>query len=361
MKSKDAWQVLSAVGLCILNSGCGGSCAETKPPPKPACADYGALTAALAQATVDCTGTIGPDSFEVKDGFLQNKFQACTIPPPYKCGPDTGRDCPLDEVKRIVDLQRFRTALPQFQQCLTDRHRRWSDLFKRAQIEKCPSWKTPVAVGVGSKNSRLQRGRMRLKLSYAAVPNAAGRKSPVVFYGEVPKSAVPAEAKRTEDQQYVDLRVPTKSSVSYTIFFPDGSFPNEEAAQKNCLDPAICAAQCAAFLPGFVVSAGGDQLIADPASWYRDDVFGMDCGNSSTDNPYCPPDFVHPMSVNSTSDGLTVPPGDLYGNRRRANEGEHCLRYAPGPAGQPGFDYETDLVLECTTPSQTTCLSRCGN
>ena len=122
----------------------------------------------------------------------------------------------------------------------------------------------------------------------------------------------------------------------------------------------MCAAQCAAFLPDFVVSASGSQLLADPVSWYRDRMFTVPCG-TGTDDPWCPPDFVHQMSVNSTSDGTPVPPGDIYGHANRSQFGEHCLRWLPDSAGSAGFDYETDFVLECYDPAQTVCVARCGN
>jgi len=56
-----------------------------------------------------------------------------------------------------------------------------------------------------------------------------------------------------------------------------------------------------------------------------------------------------------------VPPGDLYGHPNRGDMGEHCIRSISDNTGGPGFNYETDLVLECTDPAHTVCLSRCGN
>ena len=43
------------------------------------CSAFDTYTAALATFTVDCIGTIGPDSFFVDgDGFLARRFSACT-------------------------------------------------------------------------------------------------------------------------------------------------------------------------------------------------------------------------------------------------------------------------------------------
>jgi hypothetical protein len=317
------------------------------------------LTAALAEATVNCTGTIGPDSFEVKNGFLVNKF-TCTaeVDAAAKkngCGQKNYNECPLERVTKLLDLQNFHTALPRFKECLTDRHDRWSKLFDRTKMVTCPTWKEPTVIGAVSKDGNHQRHLMLPNLKYVPAPET-DKAGSAVYVSPIRESRLPGPEARSDDQRFVDIRVPTKTSVLYNVFYPDG-------VKRNCADPAVCAAQCAAFLPGFVVSAGGSQVLADPASWYREDNYGAKpCGQPGTEDPYCPQDeFVHQMSVNSTSDGITVPPGDIYGHRNRANVGEHCDRWRPGTSASPGFDYETDLVLECTDLAQTNCLSRCGN
>ena len=44
------------------------------------CSAFNGYTAALATATVDCLGTIRPDSFRVDErGFLQRSFNACSV------------------------------------------------------------------------------------------------------------------------------------------------------------------------------------------------------------------------------------------------------------------------------------------
>jgi len=136
------------------------------------------------------------------------------------------------------------------------------------------------------------------------------------------------------------------------------SYPQDE---PTCGDPAVCAAQCAAFLPGFVMSAGYGQVVADPASWFRDESGFLACGSSPTpsSDPWCPP-YVHAMSVTRTSYSSTVPPGDIYGHPSRGGVGEHCFRYVPDPNGGPGSNYETDLLPHCTSGT-TECLSKCGN
>jgi hypothetical protein len=326
MNTKTAWQLLSSLTLCIGSSGCGHEHAPVTVKSRDACADYGGLTALLAEATVRCTGTIGPESFAIgPNGLLQSKFTACTNAPEKEN---------LEQVTKLLQLQAFHSALPRFQECLTDRYSRWSELFKRTNLKTCPVWTEPTVIGAGDRASIAQLSRMQPKLQY------------------VPASEKDPRPKPTPDERFVGIEVPSKSSILYKI-----SYPLPEPA---CVDPAVCAAQCAAFLPGFVLSAAGTQLLADPASWYRSDNGFAPCSDANTLDPWCPP-FVHAMSVTRTSYSSYVPPGDLYGHPNRAHFGEHCFRWVPDSSGGPGFNYETDLVLECTDPAQTNCLSRCGN
>src|SRR5690349_11278643 len=67
-------------------TGCGGGAERSADAVETArlslvdCTTYNGYTAALAEATVDCTGTIGPGSFSVDAlGLLSRNFSACTI------------------------------------------------------------------------------------------------------------------------------------------------------------------------------------------------------------------------------------------------------------------------------------------
>lgn len=304
------------------------------------CADYGGWTALLGQATVTCTGTIGPDSYFIAaDGRLKNKFVNCVAESTSVSleahASSEPRSRSLDNIKMILGLQDS-PALPRFRECLTDRHSRWRELFTRTGLKSCPQWNQVAVIGNASKAKHKQLAKTMPHLDYVS---ANENRTPRQMY----------------DERFVDLQVPTKSNILYNV-----SYAQPEGA---CDDPAACAAQCAAFLPNFVVSAGDGQVLVDPASWYRDSNYSdKPCGHPYTEDPYCPQDeFVHQMSLFSTSDGITVPPGDLYGHRNRANVGEHCDRWRPGSGSTPGFNYETDLVLECTDSAMTHCLSRCGN
>jgi hypothetical protein len=324
MNTKTVSQVLSSLVLCIGSGACHAEHPKLHTPPQSdACADYSGLTALLAEATVGCTGTIGPESFEInQNGLLQNKFTTCTV------GPDKEN---LERVTKILRLQSFHRALPRFQACLTDRYVRWSELFKRTNLKTCPTWTDPAVIGEGGKAASTQLSKMQPRLQY------------------VPASEKDPQLKPTPDERFVGIQAPSKSSILYKI-----SYLQPEPA---CEDPAVCAAQCAAFLPGFVVSAAGNQLLADPASWYRDRST-LSCSTAGTDDPWCPP-YVHAMAITRTSAGSTVPPGDLYGHPNRGDMGERCVRWLPPTETSPGVNYITDLMLECVAPGD--CLSRCGN
>ena len=324
MNTKIASQLFGCFALCIISSGCHGEHGPRTmaPPQTDICADYGGFTALLAEATIACTGTIGPESFEVQNGLLRNRFTTCTSAPEKE---------KLEKVTKLLRLQTFRKALPRFQECLTERYTRWSDLFQRTNLKTCPVWTDATVIGEGDKATSTQLSKMQPNLPY--VP--ASERDPVV--------------KPTPEQLLVGIQAPAKSSILYKIAYPQ--------PEPACDDPAVCAAQCAAFLPGFVVSAAGNQLLADPATWYRD-RFTQTCATPGSDDPWCPP-YIHAMATTRTSAGSTVPPGDLYGHPNRGDMGERCVRWLPPTETAPGANYVTDLVLECVAPGD--CLSRCGN
>ncbi len=324
MNTKTTWRVLGSLVLSIGSSGCHGEPhGLMQPPAQDACANYGGLTALLAEATIRCTGTIGPQSFTINgQGLLQNTFSACTSAPEKEN---------LEKVTKLLGLQSFRSALPKFQECLTDRYTRWSELFQRTNLKSCPVWTEPTVIGEGDRASNTQLSKMQPRLPY------------------VPASDKDPHVKPTPEDRFVDIQAPSKSSILYKISYPQ--------PEPSCDDPAVCAAQCAAFLPGFVVSAAGNHCwrIRHLGSEIAPCCLARPPG---TDDPWCPP-YVHAMAITRTSAGSTVPPGDLYGHPNRGNMGERCVRWLPPTETTPGTTYITDLGLECVAPGD--CLSRCGD
>ena len=333
MNTKSACPQLLSSLFILCNVGCTGGAHVAPPPPPPvpnACAAYGGFTVLLAKATISCTGTIGPESFTVdKARRLQAKFSQCTVGTPAE------REANWKQLSTLLVMQ-TREAQPGLQACLVDRYERWSDLFRRTKLQTCPNWTDPVVIADGDRKTAIQLSKMQPQLQYLQLK---------------PGDSGPKELKRSSEEKYLDLQVPAKSSILYKI-----SYAQPELA---CDDPAVCAAQCAAFLPGFVVAAAGNQLLADPISWYRDRAT-LPCSALPTDDPWCPP-FVHGMAITITSPDSTVPAGDLYGDPNRGGKGERCVRWLPGTDGNPGTNYITDLNSQCTGSSPSDCLSRCGN
>jgi len=370
--SRHAALLLGIVSLSGLLAGCDRQQPKLSSR-KNICDGYGGLATVLAEQTLRCTGTIGPDSFEVQSGRLKERFTICdeNVTAAWnKLHPQPSNA--LDNVREVLSLQDLGERLPGFQKCLTDRFTRWSAFFKRTGINTCPKWELTKVSGVGDAATAKQRGKMQPKLTYVpALPQGADPTT-VVVYEDAPGQPGPGKVVReselkapervaaTPDQQYVDIVVPAKSSLFFNI---------DATATQSCDDPAVCAAQCAAFLPGFVVSAARNEVVADPAEWLTNTTFSRPCGvafdRTSNPNPdyYCAPDYVHQMSVNSTLPGGTVPPGDRFGVKERGAMGEHCLKWFPSSTNSSeGVDYETDLLRVCINPaSNLLCYSRCGN
>ena len=323
MKSKNAYLILSLVVIF-----CSCACHVEHPTPN-ACANYGGFTVALAEATVNCTETIGPQSFSVDEkGRLQKTFSHCTG------GTAEQQTTNLKAIDALLALQDDNVGQPQLQECLAKRYVRWSKLFVRTGLETCPVWRERKVLAEGNRNTMLQLAKTQPRFQY--ISSKAGDPDP--------KDLKPS----TEEEGYVALQVPAKSTVVYTISYPE--------KPKACEDVAVCAAQCAAFLPGFVVSAAGDQLVADPSSWYGD-LTKQSCPASGALNPWCPP-FVHAMAITVTTPESTVPAGDLYGHPNRGGNGERCVRFMPDSHGGAGTNYITDLNQNGT---RVNALSKCGN
>lgn len=356
------------VVLGVVLVGC--HCEKHVDTPPPAaqvdCSYYEPLTAALAARTVECQGTIGPNSFKVEGGLLQPTFggcvadvtalQAATAAPaqPAAAGsastavagaaPAAAQEDPRWlNVKNVLALQSFGGSLPRFRECLTDRWSRWSEFFAQRQIGTCPHWKRVEVIGQPSKAGSQQLSKLRPRFPYipsGLKPGEMLRVGPDAPAQRMPAPLDPA-VKPSADERFADIQLPVETNVIYDVGFRDG-----EDASK-CLDPAMCAAQCAAGLPGFVLAASGTRVSTDPIYWTAPDFYNPACPNNSTD-PWCPVDYVHPMSRHN------FPPGDIYGDPNRARAGEHCTRWNSANNAH----YEVDLQLECD--STNICLARCG-
>lgn len=326
--------------LVLLAAGVSAGCCCQQPPPpnvppphppEPSvatCAQFDTITAAIAARTVECRGTIGPTLFEVKSGYLIRTFAECK----------TQDSQPIKEIDTLLALQESRhPKLREFRSCVTERWTDWSELFAKTELTTCPSWQRSEVIGKPSRETLAQLDRMQPRLPDAAdALKLCAQAEPAERQQCVSRqlqAALSRDATLTREQRFAEILVAPKTSATYSIAY-------EPACPTcKCSDVAVCAAQCSAGLPGFVVSASGTRVVADPTYWLYDDP----------PMTYGPP-YVHPMSR------YLGPPGALYGHVNRV--GESCTRW--DPIGR--LHFKTVLQQEdIGGVLGTVSLSRCGD
>jgi len=258
----------TAVGL----TACGG----TGPDPAPTdhvataaplelvdCTTYNGYTAALAEATIDCTGTIGPHSFFVDGlGLLARNFSTCTLP--------SGGD-PLLRLDRLLSLQ-LRVDLSLRTVCFAQAWTNWLLTAVAANLSVCPVW---------------------TKLSATGSPTA-----PNVALNATTLPPLPDSNPRTPVAY-------GKEQFLYSVQFPSGL-----PLLQLCRTPQSCAEMCTAGLAGFFVGRSGNDVMGDPYWW-------LDPTDYGSNSPYANPYYYHPMSY--ADDDV---PGAIYGDWER--RGEAC-------------------------------------
>jgi len=261
------------------------------------CSAYDQFTAALGTFTVDCLGTIGPDSYILDAaGYLRRNFDKCPLD-----------DSKLQSINDLLGLQYRKQLLPIGKQCIEGRWTQWKRGFEKSGITQCPLWKklrpiTPPTQDMISK----------------AIP-------------QLPKPGPDPRDRPPIIQQL-------KEGAFYVVGFPT-------PPMQQCATPAACAAQCAGGFPGFVVGADGEAVVTDPAYWLLDTVF------TPNPDPFLTPGYFHPMSYYGPV------PGAIVGHRNRAPFGgeEACSYYA-----SDGMHYLLRLKLNCMDVTDyVSCVSVC--
>jgi hypothetical protein len=352
------------------------------------CWRYQSLTAAIASATIECQGTIGPGSFKVDgDGNLTPTFTSC-IPGATKAKaanaqlqPSTAAPAPAapapaalapapaspaaaakappagnviaqvppppqqnaDEVlakenyELLISLLAFQKApdLPNIHECLGKRWTRWTELFKRTNIASCPTWEKTEVIGapqfrqVGPNDppvnvTALQTGKMQPRLPVA--PEACSRYNTPEERRDCVRNSI-----REQFQKQPELR--TEQTYVEYVLPPKTSATYTVTVPPNvqCDDAGVCAAQCASAFPGFVLAASGNRVDGDATYWLNPDP------------PFTYRGYQHPMAQ------WNGPPGDVYGHINRV--GEQCWRWDP-------FDgYWVMTLIDAHLPG----LSHCGD
>ncbi|MGC4086611.1 MAG: hypothetical protein QM756_01700 [Polyangiaceae bacterium] len=341
------------VALCLGSllgaNGCKPQPAAVKvAAPQPMCWRYQSLTAAIAAATIDCQGTIGPNSFKLDNGILVPTFGSCipgatkvksaavtpapqpgTATPPATAPvaapalkasaapPPVSVTTPVPPLQAAADgdvklaeanwtllnhLLAFQQLkdMPDIQECLGGRWARWSELFKRTNIATCPTWQKTEIIGDLSPDSIAQLDKMRPKLPNAPA-TCAEYKSPEerrTCTFDALRQQVKSDPRLAAEQKLANILVPPKTSATYTVSVAPG---------VECKDAAICAAQCASAFPGFVLAASGSRVDGDATYWLSEAPRGTF------------PGIQHEMAQ------FYGPPGELYGHPNRS--GELCWRW----------------------------------
>jgi hypothetical protein len=251
--------------------GCGGSKADrssvddfaTVSQPLVDCTTYNGYTAAIAEATIDCVGTIGPGSFSVDLlGLLSRNFSVCTVP---------GSGDALLRIDRLLSLQ-LRDDLPLRTLCFAQAWTDWLVTTVTANISVCPVW-TKLSSSGSPTPDNVQANAATLPVLPDANPN-----TPVTF---------------------------GKEQFLYAV-----AFPTRLPLLQQCRTPQSCAKACTAGLAGFFVGVSGDDVVGDPYWW-------LDPTDYGSNSPYRSAGYYHPMSY--ADDDV---PGAIYGDWAR--RGETC-------------------------------------
>ena len=287
------------------------------------CTSFNAYESALATDTVDCLGTITPDSFSVNaDGILRRNFSSCPL--------DPTRLRPIDS---LLSLQ-FRTArLPFAKECMADRYAKFQASFAQSGVVQCPTWKKDRTVN----------------------PITAQ-----VIDGVIPLlPTLPAEDNGPLDPTTggpLPFLAPLKQNSIYTV-----AFTTQPPGQK-CDTPAACAAVCAGGFPGFVLTAEGASVLTDPPAWLLDTSYP-----SSATDPFLRPGYYHPMSYYGGA------PGTVFADATRACpiQGSGLGNIAGAAQGVPcvpetcsyfsGIHVKYPLQLDCLDKTNfSTCVGYCS-
>lgn len=323
--------------LVLLAAVVSAGCKQPPPahvpphPPEPSvatCSRFDTITAALASRTLECRGTIGPTLFEVKAGRLTRTFAECT----------TQDARALKEIDALLAMQEAKhPKLRELRACVTERWTAWTELFAKTELTTCPSWQRTEVIGKPSRESLAQLDRMQPRFpdgaeALKACTQVRPEERAQCVSREL-QAALSRDPNLAREQRFAEILVAPQTSATYSVAY-------EPACPTcKCTDIAVCAAQCSAGLPGFVLAASGTRVVADPTYWLYDDP----------PMTYGPP-YVHPMSR------YLGPPGAIYGHVKRV--GENCTLW--DPLGR--LHFKTLLQQEdMTGATGTTSLSRCGD
>jgi hypothetical protein len=315
---------LSFVCACAASNGQDESLADDSPPvaalglplpvpvplpgspaPAPAagagCSFLNNYTAAIAEATIACTGTLGPDSLAVgASGLLQRNFGQCSA----SVSPASSTQL-MQTVDDLLSLQQ-RADVANAKTCFPQQWSSWRASFLQSGNAVCPTWSKVASIGT------------------ATVASVAQVVLGLPVLNGLPTGGI-----------LQDVLNAAKENFLYLVSLPPS------APAQACGDALSCAAACTGGLPGFYVGQQNQMVVGDPCWWLSSATY------ASGSDPFMQNDYYHPMSYYGD------PPGDIYGHRNRVSEA--CSRWGGD------YHYRGILRLDCVSPNDpnSPCSSIC--
>jgi hypothetical protein len=236
----------------------------------------GSVMAALATLMVECTGTIGPESFVLQQGVL-------ALPDGFECtNPEAREQDKEGSIRAYLSMQLPRKdgsfVVPNGAECIGGRWASWRQAFARTGItqDQCPVWRR---TGI----SRFTQAEKDAEFKKAIVRVTDQTTSPE---GDVGTSREPPNLELF------------KVFRDFDVAFQQAA-PDHDCTRRGA---GACAAICAGAFPGFVIGTDGPSVRVDAMEWLEDDIFlGGD--------PYLDFGYYHP----------TWEYGETIGHRNRAN------------------------------------------
>jgi hypothetical protein len=265
------------------------------------CAALNHYTAAIAEATIACTGTLGPDSLTIgPTGLLQRNFTQCSATVSSSVG--AGLRQTIDD---LLGLQQ--RANVSAKACFAPQWASWRASFLNSGNSVCPSWTVIASLGTAT---------------FASVARVVGE---LPILSTLPIGGI-----------LQDVLDATKENFLYAVALP---LP---PPVQPCGDALSCAQACTGGLPGFFLGTQNQLALGDPCWWLSSTTY------ASGSNPFQQNGYYHPMSYYGD------PPGDIYGHRNRVSEA--CSRWGGG------YHYQGVLELDCVSPGDpnSPCSSICN-
>jgi hypothetical protein len=272
----------------------------------PECSAYRGYTGALAKATIDCLGTVGPFLYGVNEkGLLERRFDACTS------GGTNRLESPgLLRIDRLLSLQLRQATLPNVLKCIPQAYERAQRAFVQRGYTTCPMWKHEAARGLPTLDS---------------VRTTAQALSRLLRRGPDGVRVYPALA-----DQAVNVSDLAETFHLYTV-----RFASDASEHQPCGSPEACARACTSVFAGFYVGMSENQIVGDPYEWLDPTVYD-DWRDS---DPYRVKGYYHPMSFAGGPDDF---PGPIYGDIARAKFSE-VIDASGNPVVSTDPDNEAEL------------------